>query len=124
MDHLGLASVSQDQILPKLSPGINVLTVHPRYWSFYTWLLTEFWDRDLPRTKGAWGHFLKPRERLFVAAVLSCPRHGQEIPQVGGQRGVGREIDLDPTTISPSGPYLEASQGGYPIYASAIPSSA
>ena len=34
-DHLGLGSVSSDQILPKLSPGIVVQTVHPRYWSFY-----------------------------------------------------------------------------------------
>jgi hypothetical protein len=55
MDHLGLASVSQDQILRALSPGINVLTIHPRYWSFYLWLLTEFWERDLPRTQIAWG---------------------------------------------------------------------
>ena len=58
LDHLGLASVSQDRILPSLSPGINVLTVHPRYWSVYCWLLTEFWERDLPRTKAAWGRFL------------------------------------------------------------------
>ncbi len=29
-DHLGLGSVSSDQILPSLSPSINVLTYHPR----------------------------------------------------------------------------------------------
>jgi hypothetical protein len=120
MDHLGLASVSQDRILPTLSPGINVLTVHPRYWSIYTWLLTEFWDRELPRTKSAWGRFLKPRERVFVAAVLSCPRHGQNIPQVGGQRVIGRELDGNPLVIDPLATYLKASEGGYPIYASAI----
>ena len=34
-DHLGLGSVSSDQILPRLSPGINVLTIYPRYHSFY-----------------------------------------------------------------------------------------
>lgn len=32
-DHLGLGSVVTDRILPRLSPAINVLTVHPRYWS-------------------------------------------------------------------------------------------
>jgi hypothetical protein len=32
-DRLGLGSVSSDQILPKLSPGIVVQTVHPRYWT-------------------------------------------------------------------------------------------
>jgi hypothetical protein len=38
-DHLGLGSVSSDRILSALSPGINVLTIHPRYWSFYSWCL-------------------------------------------------------------------------------------
>jgi len=46
-DHLGLASVSQDRILPVLSPGINVLTPHPRYWSFYLLVLDDFWGRGL-----------------------------------------------------------------------------
>lgn len=50
-DHLGLGSVSSDRILPALSPGINVLTVHPRYWSFYTWVLDDFWAADRPRTR-------------------------------------------------------------------------
>lgn len=120
MDHLGLASVSQDRILPALSPGINVLTVHPRYWSVYCWLLTEFWDRDLPRTHAAWGRFLKPRERIFVAAVLSCPRHGLDIPEVAGKRRVGSEVVEDPAAYDPAAPYLKNSRGGYPIYASAI----
>lgn len=120
MDHLGLASVSQDRILPALSPGINVLTIHPRYWSVYGWLLTEFWERDLPRTNAAWGRFLKPRERSFVAAVLSCPRHGLDIPEVGGKRRVGSEVAAGATEFDPLAPYLKDSRGGYPIYASAI----
>ncbi len=39
IDPLGPATVSRDRILPELSTGINVLTRHLRYWSFYTWLL-------------------------------------------------------------------------------------
>jgi hypothetical protein len=120
MDHLGLASVSQDRILPALSPAINVLTVHPRYWSFYCWLLTEFWDRELPRTQSAWGEFLKPRERIFVGAVLTCARHGDDIPQVGGKLKVGAELAAGATAIDPHAPYLKNARGGYPIYASAI----
>lgn len=120
MDHLGLASVSQDRILPALSPGVNVLTVHPRYWSVYSWLLTEFWDRQLPRTQAAWGLFLKPRERIFVAAVLSCPRHGTDIPEVAGKRTVGAEVDREDTEFDPTAPYLKNARGGYPIYASAV----
>ena len=46
-DHLGLGSVVTDRVLPRLSPGINVLTIHPRYWSFYAFVLSEFWRRDL-----------------------------------------------------------------------------
>jgi hypothetical protein len=49
-DHLGLGSVSSDQILPRLSPGINVLTFHPRYHSFYVFLLDEFWRSDRIRS--------------------------------------------------------------------------
>lgn len=120
MDHLGLASVPQDRILAALSPGINVLTVHPRYWSVYCWLLTEFWDRDLPRTHAAWGRFLKPRERVFVAAVLSCPEHGLDIPEVAGKRRVGAEILEGAEEFDPTAPYLKNSRGGYPIYASAM----
>jgi len=40
-DHLGLGSVSSDQILPTLSPAISLLTIHPRYYSFYTFHLDE-----------------------------------------------------------------------------------
>jgi len=120
MDHLGLASVSQDWILRALSPGINVLTIHPRYWSVYSWLLTEFWERDLPRTQAAWGRFLKPRGRIFVAAVLSCPRHGTDIPEVGGKRRIGKDLEDAAQPVDPRAPYLTNSRGGYPIYASAI----
>lgn len=59
-DHLGLGSVSSDQILPSLSPGINVLTFHPRYHSFYAFLLYEFWQRDFVRNRSNWIAFYRP----------------------------------------------------------------
>ena len=64
-DHLGLGSVSSDQILQELSPGIYVLTIHPRYFSFYVFLLDEFWRRDLPRRRKSWVNFYRPREFVF-----------------------------------------------------------
>jgi hypothetical protein len=64
-DHLGLGSVSSDQILPRLSPGINVLTIYPRYHSFYTFLLDEFWQRDRARSWSSWGQFFRPRDFIF-----------------------------------------------------------
>ena len=119
-DHLSLASVSHRRVLPVLSPGINVLTIHPRYWSIYTWLLTEFWERQLPRTNAAWGRFLRPRERIFVASVLSCPRHGVDIRDVAGKRQVGREISMAFPEFDPKASYLTNPRGGYPVYASAM----
>jgi hypothetical protein len=56
-DHLGLGSVSSDRILPALSPGINVLTIHPRYWSFYSWVLDDFWS---------------PMRRSTIPTALPC----------------------------------------------------
>src|SRR5690606_22586579 len=81
-DHLGLGSVSADQILPVLSPGINVLTFHPRYFSFYAFLLDEFWRQDdRPRTRDAWVAFYRPREFIFSLGAQLCdqPEHDADM---------------------------------------------
>src|SRR6266516_2630837 len=87
-DHLGLGSVSSDQILPRLSPGINVLTIHPRYHSFYAFLLDEFWRRDRVRSRTAWMEFFRPREFIFSVGVFLCdrPEHGEGIAAVGSRK--------------------------------------
>ena len=71
-DHLGLGSVVTDQILPRLSPGINVLTIRPRYWSFYAFVLDECWRRELPRTKAALRAWYRPLECIFSVACSLC----------------------------------------------------
>ena len=71
-DHLGLGSVVTDRVLPRLSPGINVLTIHPRYWSFYAFVLSEFWSRDLPRTKAALKAWYRPLECIYSVACSLC----------------------------------------------------
>ncbi len=69
-DHLGLGSVSSFQILASLAPGVNVLTFHPRYHSFYVFLLDEFWRRgDRPRTSQEWIRFYRPRAFAYSAAT-------------------------------------------------------
>lgn len=50
-DHLGLGSVSSDQVLLSSAPGTNVLMIHPCYHSFYTFPLDEFWRQGVPRTR-------------------------------------------------------------------------
>src|SRR3954467_5995423 len=86
-DHLGLASVSSDQILPTLSPTVNVLTLHPRYHSFYAFLLDEFWRRDLPRSPRAWVRFFRPRDFAYSVAMHLCDRSEHDIKRgVTGSR--------------------------------------
>jgi hypothetical protein len=100
-DHLGLGSVSSDQILPILSLGINVLTIHPRYWSFYSWVLDDFWTADLPRISSAFRDFYQPREALFAMGCHVCDasEHRTLIANVVGSRRVGpkaEDAEFDP----------------------------
>jgi hypothetical protein len=116
-DHLGLGSVSFDRILPELSPGINVQTVHPRYWSFYAFLLDEFWQRSLPRTRAAFRDFYRPREAMFSFACHVCeqPEHATlRTGIVGAQRvaGLAREAEA----FDPYFDYINAALGGYGQY--------
>lgn len=116
-DHLGLGSVSSDQILPTLSPGINVLTIHPRYHSFYTFLLDEFWRRDLPRSRAAWVRFYRPREFIFSVGCYLCdqPEHGDLGTVVGGQKTAplaAQRLDTYDTTTN----YIKSELGGYGLY--------
>jgi hypothetical protein len=116
-DHLGLGSVSSDQILPTLSPGINVLTIHPRYHSFYTFLLDEFWRSDRPRSRSAWVRFYRPREFIFSIGAYLCdrPEHGDLGTVVGGQKTAplaARQLDAYDTTTN----YIKSDLGGYGLY--------
>jgi hypothetical protein len=116
-DHLGLGSVSSDQILTRLSPGINVLTVHPRYYSFYTFLLDEYWRRELPRTRAAWARFYRPREFVFSIGAHLCqqPEHGDLGNIIGAQKTyglAGQRREVYDTTFN----YIKSDLGGYGLY--------
>jgi len=116
-DHLGLGSVSSDQILPTLAPTINVITDHPRYHSFYTFLLHEFWERDRPRSRSAWVRFFRPREFIFSVGTHLCdrPEHGDMPAAVGSQRTEGlarRALASYDTTFN----YIKSDLGGYGLY--------
>ncbi len=116
-DHLGLGSVSSDQILPRLSPGINVLTIYPRYHSFYTFLLDEFWQRDRVRSWSSWGLFFRPRDFIFSLGVFLCDQHEHEegIAAVGSQKtsplAKQRQEAYDTSTD-----YIKSDLGGYDLY--------
>jgi hypothetical protein len=116
-DHLGLGEVSSGQILRSLSPSINVATIHPRYHSFYVFLLDEFWRRDRPRSHRAWVRFYRPREFIFSVAANLCeqPEHGNLGSIVGSDRtqslAAARPKTFDTTTN-----YIKTELGGYGLY--------
>ncbi|MFG2091778.1 hypothetical protein [Spirillospora sp. NPDC048824] len=116
-DHLGLGSVSSDRILPALSPGINVLTIHPRYWSFYAWVLATFWNQDdLPRTRASFRGFYRPREALFSMACHVCeaPEHDTLVGNIVGSRRVNGLRNGQ--TFDPEYDYIKEPLGGYGLY--------
>jgi hypothetical protein len=115
-DHLGLSSVSSDQILPSLSPGINVQTVYPRYHSFYVFLLDEFWRRDRLRSWTAWMHFFRPRDFIFSVGVFLCdrPEHRNDIAAVGKQKTSPLAKQGLPTyAYNAHTDYIKSEWGGY-----------
>jgi hypothetical protein len=119
-DHLGLGSVSSDQILPKLSPGIVVQTVHPRYWSFYTFLLDEFWRRDLPRTRRDFSRFYRPREAIFAVGAHLCdrPEHDEfgAMQAIVGSIKAGAAAHGRAAVYDARFNYIKDALGGYGLY--------
>jgi len=115
-DHLGLGSVSSDRILPRVSPGINVLTIHPRYWSFYSWVLDDFWATELPRSAKSFRTFFRPREALFAMACHVCdaPEHLSLVANIVGARKVGQIAGGD--SFDPQFDYIKQDLGGYGLY--------
>jgi hypothetical protein len=119
-DHLGLGSVSSTKILARLSPGIIVQSVHPRYWSFYLFLLTEFWDRDLPRTRKAYSAFYRPREAIYAIGAHLCdrPEHALGVGMravIGSEKasGIAQQALAD---YDPGVNYIKNDLGGYGMY--------
>lgn len=47
-DPLGFQTITTDRILPRLVPGVLVLSRRARYFSFYSFLLAEYQNRELP----------------------------------------------------------------------------
>ena len=114
--HLGLVGVLFGQVLPALSPKVVAVTAHPRYWSFYTWLLWEFWDSDRPKTRPEWEQFEFARESLFsigaAGGLCGQPEHNTvEGGIVGSNTTAAVAASGGPYEIPV--PFLGDKQGGY-----------
>lgn len=121
-DHLGVGSVVTDRILPMLSPGINVLTPHPRYWSFYAFVVDEYWRSEptSPSRKGLL-EFLGRKESIFSAAGHLCenPEHRASQFPIGGRR-VWPLTQENPRNYDSGFPYMKSLGGGYRLYYSTV----
>ncbi len=115
LDHLGLGAVVTDRILPRLSPGINVLTARPRYWSFYAFVLSEFWKRDLPRTRPALKEWYRPLECIYSVACTLCDGPDHRAAPVGS-RQISGYVAKKPDAFDPRFDYMKSSMGGYGLY--------
>lgn len=113
-DHLGLGSVVTDRMLPMLAPGINVLTRHPRYWSFYAFVVHEFWKGGHPQNTSTFRKFLRHKESIFAAANLICDPNPRN--QVIGTRRLGPLVESRPKSINASFDYMKSAGGGYGLY--------
>ena len=117
-DHLGIGSVVTDRILPKLLPGINALTPHPRYWSFYAFVLDEFWNRgENTGSRKALNQFIREKEFIFSVAGQLCdnPNHRTSQEPIGS-RLVSPLVQGNPTSYTTTFNYIKASGGGYGLY--------
>jgi len=113
-DHLGLGSVVTDRMLPLLAPGINVLTRHPRYWSFYAFVLDEFWRGGYSQNMPTFHKFLRHKESIFAAANLICDPASRN--QIIGTRLVGPLIASKPKNLQTGFNYMKSLGGGYGLY--------
>ena len=118
-DHLGLGSVVTDRILPRLAPGINVLTIHPRYWSFYAFVLDEFWSRDLPRTRAALREWYRPLECVYSVASSLCDAPDHRGVPIGTRR-IRSVVARNPDGFDPQFHYMDSSMGGYGLYYASV----
>ena len=120
IDHLGLGSVGNQQILVRLVPDIYVLTQHPGYASFYSFVLDEFWRRDhLPRTRTSWIRFFRSKDLIFAIAGNLCGHEGYG-GEFRGIVGSGRSAALAEAPpaagYSTDFNYIKSPLGGFGLY--------
>jgi hypothetical protein len=115
-DPLGLQTITLDRIMPRLLPGILVLSQRARYFSLHAFLLNEYQRLRLPLNNNDLSSFIKLREFEYAVAVQLCPRGCGERPvgMVGKTRAapvVEEHADEIPRRES-----VESDLGGYGLY--------
>jgi len=86
-DHLGLTGIDSFGVLAQLLPELNVVTTHPRYQSFYLFVLDEYWkDEKKIASPTEYAKFFRPHEYVHSLACFMCeqPTHPAEMSNVNG----------------------------------------
>jgi hypothetical protein len=115
-DPLGLQTITLDRIMPRLLPGILVLSQRARYFSLHSFLLSEYQRLRLPLTNNDLSSFVKLREFEYAVAVQLCPRGCGDRP-VGmvGKTRASPAVQQNAASI-PRQESVESSLGGYGLY--------
>jgi hypothetical protein len=115
-DPLGLQTITLDRIMPRLLPGILVLSQRARYFSFHAFLLNEYQRRRLPLNNNDLSSFIKLREFEYAVAVQLCSRGCGERP-VGmvGKTRAAPAVEEHAGAI-PRRESVESPLGGYGLY--------
>lgn len=122
-DFLGLRAVSA-RITDFLLPGIITITDRARYYSFFSWLLTDYMHEH---PKGwSLGKFIKRREQIYALANIAYSADADGTTTINQLNGSDKLTDhWDKYSNQNSIPisvdnYLKASMGGYNDYAGAM----
>lgn len=115
-DPLGLQTITLDRIMPRLLPGILVLSQRARYFSLHAFLLNEYQHRRLPLNNTDLSSFIKLREFEYAVAVQLCP-HGcgeRSVGMVGKNRAAPTVQEY--AAAIPRRESVESPLGGYGLY--------
>jgi hypothetical protein len=118
LDHLGLAAVS-NQILTNLSPDLFVQTRRPGYFSFYSFVLDEFWKRDdLPRRRSTWKDFFRSKDLIYSVACNTCahPAYGGTFGSIVGSQKTASLASSDTDEYATDFNYIKNDFAGYGLY--------
>jgi hypothetical protein len=113
-DPLGLQTITLDRIMPRLLPGILVLSQRARYFSLHAFLLTEYQRLRLPLTNNDLSLFIKLREFEYAAAVQLCSNGCGDRPV--GMVGKTRAGPAAHGADVPRQESVESPLGGYGLY--------
>jgi hypothetical protein len=103
-------------MIADLLPNLNVVAVHPRYYSLYMFILAEYWKKpeSIANPRG-YSRFYRPKEYAHSLACFLCeqPTHPKDMTSVNGARKArGRALRKLPTYATDV-PYLQNPLGGY-----------